>query len=366
MPIGALSESSESFNASDFMDWQDLGIAFFEEGNYTEAIRCYSTAISLEPRDAYAMSYKGVALSELGKYNDAIKSFEEAINLDPENVVFWANKGNSLYDQGNYTEAIKCFEEAIKLDATYEAAWIGKGLALNALGKPEEASKNYQDNIEALDDALQAQLIDNIDYQIKNSEKQEIQGGHNINLTPDPETVSIGPYAVSFDLGTINHTVEVYEGKKKPSYVVKIFLPNDCWNNCEGTNGNIRIKIDYYPLDKPPVWNSGPNWTQVKRPMKIDGLPGWIAEANVSSGVSIHAEYSLDSRGNTADGNVSIDALSAFRRYYDGSGFRGNSTIPNIMRLIDTLHIEKTSITETTYKKVPLYLEIPENTYITE
>lgn len=367
----ASSEPVEPLNSSDSMQWQHLGVEFFESGNYTEAIRCYSMTISLEPRAAFAMNYRGVAFNELGMYDDAIRSFEEAIALDPQNNVFWTNKGNSFYDEGNFNEAIKCYEVAITLDPIFGAsdAWEGRGRALAALGRFEEVSKNYQDNIKALDEALQSGKISNIDYRCEHPNYQEIQGGHDINLSPDPEKVLVGPYTVSFDMGTINHTIDVYEGRNKAFYVVKIFLPNDCWNYCENTNGVIQIKIDFNPLDKPSLFDydlGKINWTQIKNPKEIDGLPGWIAVANVSRGVCVHAEYSLDARGNTATGNVSIDAISAFRRYWDGSGLKGNSTIPNIMRLIDTLHITKKTVTKTTYTRVPLYVEIPENTYVTE
>jgi hypothetical protein len=359
----ASSQPVEPINKSDFMQWQDLGVDFFENSNYTEAIRCYSMAILLEPLDAYAMSYRGVAFNELGMYDEAIKSFDEAIELDTENVVFWTNRGNAFYDWGKYDEAIKCFDEAIRIDPIHDSAWDGKGRALFKLGRYEESSKNYIDANRAFDDARKETGY----YVPSKLVYQSGQGGHDVNLTPDPETVSIGPYTISFDLGTINHTIRVREGKYEPSYVIYIFLPNDCWNYCDGANANIRIRIDNHPLDKSfSLFDPGMNWTKMRNPRNIDGLPGWISETNVSSGVCVHAVYSLDDRGNTAKGNVSIDAISAIKRYYDGSGLKGNSTIPNIMRLIDTLHITKTTIVKTTYTKVPLYVEIPENTYVTE
>jgi tetratricopeptide (TPR) repeat protein len=340
-----LASSSDKIarNEFDYMYWQRLGVQSFECGDYVSAVQYYDKAVSLEPRDAYAMYYKGVALDELGRHDEAIKSYDNAICMLPDSEVFWAGKGLSLYYHSEYEAAIECFNKSIQLDPTFHESWDGISWALIRMGKQEEAARNSNRAIKAFDDAIKANPDETSSYMFLKGLLGNGcgQGGHNIDLTPNPESAYVGPYIIEFDLGNINHTILAHEGKVRPFYSVSIFFPDDCWNDCGGTNGQIRITIDSYPNEEPLSWNSCLSWDDAKRHKEIDGSPGWIAETNESTGIRVHAAYSLDHKGTAFEGNVSIDGFSAFRRYYDGFGLRGNSTIPHIMRLIDTIHIAK-------------------------
>jgi len=90
-------------------DWLKKGDALYDQGNYTEAIRAYDEAITLDPEDVYAWYNKGWALYSLGNYTEAIQAFDEAIRLDPEYAGAWTSKGIAFDEQGNYTEAIQCY-----------------------------------------------------------------------------------------------------------------------------------------------------------------------------------------------------------------------------------------------------------------
>ena len=55
----------------------------------------------------YALSDKADALSTLGNYSEALKYYDKALSINPNYVIALSDKGYVLSDQGNYSEAIK-------------------------------------------------------------------------------------------------------------------------------------------------------------------------------------------------------------------------------------------------------------------
>jgi len=134
-------------NESDPVEWNNKGVALYNEGKYDEAIQAYDEAIRLDPEMAMAWYNKGNALYVLGKYDEAIQAYDEAIRLDSEFASAWNNKGVALISQGKYDEAIQACNEAIRLDNEFASAWNNKGFALISQGKYDEA-------IQACDEAI--------------------------------------------------------------------------------------------------------------------------------------------------------------------------------------------------------------------
>lgn len=59
------------------------------------------------------MFNRGFAYDKLGKFDDAIADYSTAIQIDPKNAYTYYNKGISLDRRGNYEQAIECFTAAI-------------------------------------------------------------------------------------------------------------------------------------------------------------------------------------------------------------------------------------------------------------
>ena len=64
-----------------------LGVAYSEEGNYTEAVMAYDKAILLDPKNTFALNSRGIALTALHNYAGAIQDYNDAIKLDPTIVI---------------------------------------------------------------------------------------------------------------------------------------------------------------------------------------------------------------------------------------------------------------------------------------
>ena len=57
-----------------------------EKGEFDKAIKDFSEAIRLDPKNAEAFVFRGIARGEKKDYPAAIEDFTEAINLDPKNA----------------------------------------------------------------------------------------------------------------------------------------------------------------------------------------------------------------------------------------------------------------------------------------
>ena len=63
-------------------------------------------------------NHLGIAKMNHGNYSEALTAFDNAIALDPSNARAWNNRGIALGEQGNYTEALNAFDKAIKINST--------------------------------------------------------------------------------------------------------------------------------------------------------------------------------------------------------------------------------------------------------
>jgi Flp pilus assembly protein TadD len=67
--------------------FQEQGYAFFNSGQYTDAISMFNEIIRLHPDDPQAYNVRGIAYGRLGQNHDAISDFDKAIELNPDHAV---------------------------------------------------------------------------------------------------------------------------------------------------------------------------------------------------------------------------------------------------------------------------------------
>ena len=62
-------------------------------GSYPEAIRAYSSALALDPRDSYSLYNRGWLLLSEGKFDAAIADFDASLALRPDNADAYRDRG---------------------------------------------------------------------------------------------------------------------------------------------------------------------------------------------------------------------------------------------------------------------------------
>jgi Flp pilus assembly protein TadD len=123
----------------------ELGCVLQDKKDLKGAIRCYRSALELDPRIALAHNNLGNALKANGELEKAIQCFRTAIELDPKSPLAHYNLGNALSVKGNPEEAIDCYHNAIAIDREYKPAHYNLGVTLYDLGRYKEAEMAFRE-----------------------------------------------------------------------------------------------------------------------------------------------------------------------------------------------------------------------------
>jgi tetratricopeptide (TPR) repeat protein len=75
---------------------------------------CINKAISLNPRNTFALTGKDDYLLKLRNYTGAIEYANKALDIDPNDTNAQIIKGFALDISGNHTESIKYFNKSLE------------------------------------------------------------------------------------------------------------------------------------------------------------------------------------------------------------------------------------------------------------
>jgi tetratricopeptide (TPR) repeat protein len=89
--------------------WSNLGLAYIEGAQHSEAARCFKKSIELKPDDVDALASYAGALIETGDLKGAEQVLQRALQLQPNNELAILNQGNLLFRSERYGEAIDYF-----------------------------------------------------------------------------------------------------------------------------------------------------------------------------------------------------------------------------------------------------------------
>lgn len=142
----------------------DHGLGLDKAGQYREAIACYETVLTVNPRRLLAAHNKSNSAMNLatnegsgggppksdGDFNEMLRLFESAVHcanrslqIDPTCPLAWNTLGGCLVGLGRFQPALECFDRAIALKSDYEAAWYNRGTCLRRLERHQDALESY-------------------------------------------------------------------------------------------------------------------------------------------------------------------------------------------------------------------------------
>jgi tetratricopeptide (TPR) repeat protein len=178
-------------NLQSFEIWKMLGTLYDAKRNYEAAVKAYSSALLISPRDQETHHLRAMAYTELKKPDLAIADMTMCINLAPdkgrhyewracayEQKQQWnealadLNKAVSLCDtahKGQFLshraevlvklnrmkDAIDDYDTLLKANSMDDAFWLKRGDCCMAIGNYKEAVKSYSETI-SLDDSSTA------------------------------------------------------------------------------------------------------------------------------------------------------------------------------------------------------------------
>ena len=167
--------------------FQNMGIIYYEQGNYNKAMDCYNQVLHmhLQNKTAYAKAYSGIgqvkqALKdrqgamenynasvsihptfegyynravlkmELNDTNGALADLEKASQVDSLRTEAFINKGAICYQNGDFAEALQSYDRVLRIDPENARAYLGSG-------QTKQAANDFQG---ALDDFNKAISLD--------------------------------------------------------------------------------------------------------------------------------------------------------------------------------------------------------------
>lgn len=100
---------------------------------------------------------KGNAALSSENFEDAIKYYTQAIELDPKNHVLYSNRSAAHAKAGSYAAALEDAEQTVAINPGWSKGYSRKGSALAYLGRYEDAAKAYEEGLSK--DPSNAQLV---------------------------------------------------------------------------------------------------------------------------------------------------------------------------------------------------------------
>jgi Tfp pilus assembly protein PilF len=136
-------------------DWFEKGSAYFNAGNYTDAIDSYSKTIELSPGYDAAYTKRGWAYVNLSKLSQAIKDYEKVTEINPvvkTDFIYIQDDKKIIrttgYNYWHYPKSVEENIESIKSDSNNILSFVCRGLLYEIIGKWQQAIQNYDKAIE--------------------------------------------------------------------------------------------------------------------------------------------------------------------------------------------------------------------------
>ncbi|MGH7494208.1 MAG: tetratricopeptide repeat protein [bacterium] len=137
-----------ALNASDPEYYFNLGIASFENKNYTEAVENLRQCLAVCPIYYRAHLILGTILLKLRKFAEAEGHLKESTVFNPRNALAHLNLGAVCSILKKYKEGIASFQRALELSPQEVRAYFGLAKIYALLGNTENANSNYRKVIE--------------------------------------------------------------------------------------------------------------------------------------------------------------------------------------------------------------------------
>jgi tetratricopeptide (TPR) repeat protein len=129
-------------------EFRERGAAYFEEGQFKEAIIEFKNVLKIDPNDAEAHHQLARSYIANQKFREAFWELNETVRLDPSNKdARLTLTGLSLLIR-DYEEVLRHAEAILELYPDNAGAWVAKGQALVQMDRMEEAEAAYLQAIE--------------------------------------------------------------------------------------------------------------------------------------------------------------------------------------------------------------------------
>ena len=139
-----LTQTPEPSKSETAFKWFVSGNAHVQSGNFEDAVKDYTQAITSAPNFADAYYNRGRVLGRMGRHEQAVSDFSQAISLNPKDANVFADRGAAYGFLGQHELAISDFTEAINLNPDFAGAYYNRAIGYFAEKKCSEAREDLR------------------------------------------------------------------------------------------------------------------------------------------------------------------------------------------------------------------------------
>lgn len=122
--------------------------AYQHTGRMEEARADYGRLVQIEPQNPKGYNNRAQALMKLGRLEEAVSDYTKAISLDPASAPSYNNRATVRLMKRDFHAAVADSDQAIQLDPKYANAYTTRGNACQGLGDLSAALEAYNIAIE--------------------------------------------------------------------------------------------------------------------------------------------------------------------------------------------------------------------------
>ena len=142
----------------------NIGNAYNKIGNYSEAQKYLTKAISLE-KNPYTLNNLALSLNAQGKKNDALNHLLNAIQIEPKSAKIYFNLAEIYLSMNDINNTQKFLNETINLDPSHEGAKL-KSEILNRNFKGKIPIKYLEHHFDDYSETFEKHLLGTLHYKV--------------------------------------------------------------------------------------------------------------------------------------------------------------------------------------------------------
>jgi Tfp pilus assembly protein PilF len=123
------------------LDYRLRSIAWYEKGNYAEALSDIDRSLELDPGQMTSLHHRGNVLLALNRLDEAKQDFERTLKISPQDGGLWNNYGVALDGLGLTNEALRAYRRATQCDPPSQSAFLGLAFDQIRSGRLDDAAR---------------------------------------------------------------------------------------------------------------------------------------------------------------------------------------------------------------------------------
>lgn len=122
----------------------EIGITYYKEGKFEEALQVFDRLLNLEGPQAEYLHYRARIQSRLGALDKAIGDFDALMELEPYNTTFISDRAVVLHLLKRNDEAMRAFDQALNLDPQNPYRYSSRAYFKDRIGDLQGAIADYE------------------------------------------------------------------------------------------------------------------------------------------------------------------------------------------------------------------------------